>query len=250
MTIFETIDLAAVVACHGRELITEQANLPAKTIATMWSASRSRLDAWDFDLGIYDRSARASKCDFGDRLVRLMLEIHASEVLTRTVATLFAAHDNFHRRQKNSPIGENMLVGQRLASRRAIGLVGEVNASHEALQKAQLVRSTISQYKTITDHLLATFVEFVDIARFAHDPLATTGTARPSPFELSLIVKPLAQTPPIRGINDELNRTFAEGVIGLFGPELFDTFGSLRATMLQRIDRLTDETEALLSGSF
>ncbi len=250
ITIFETIDLAAVVACHGRELITEQAHLPAKSIAKIWAASRSRLDAWDYDLGIYDRAAKGGTCELGDRLVRLMLEIHSSEVLTRTLAALFAAHDNFHRRHKATPIGENLLACQRLATRRAIALVGEVNASHEALQTAQSIRRAIAQYTAITDRLLATFAEFADVARFAHEPSALTGTRPPSPFELSLIVKPLATSPSIKGINSELNRSLAEGIIGLFGPELFDTFGTLRATMLQRIDRLTDETEALITSGF
>jgi hypothetical protein len=248
-TIFEIVDLAAVIACQGRELVVEQFRLSATSISNLWSASRCRLDAWDFDLAIYSRAAAQNQCELGDRLERLVLEIAASDALTRTLAAFCSAHDRHHHRSDATQVGDNMLAAQKLATRRALSLLGDVNASHAAMQKVGQLRQTAQQLATFTDCLIAPFAPFTDVSRYLPAPSQFAGSQPASACELSLRAQPFRTALRVRCINEVLNQSIAAAVIGLFGPELLDSYGSLRATMNARIDRLTGDTESLiLSG--
>ena len=258
MKLLHLVDLAATIACYGRSLVCDQRFLNEDAVTGCWSTARERLDAWEFDYSIYARAARREQCELSPRLCRLVLEIEASQVANRTIAALFAAHDAYHGRSNYVTIGNNLVVNNTAMSDRMHHLLGETKASHESLLAVAKLRSCTQKLHKLSDTLVGGFAAFADIRPFAYDPLAAQEAGEASAAriaeghepldakDMSLILAALARTVQQKVINVDLNKSFAEHVLGFFGPELFDSVGLLRATWLTRMQHTADEAEALI----
>lgn len=253
----ELIEVAGLVAFHGRALLASTARLNDDAVGAYWLASRCRIDRWGYALRGYGQTVRTRAANPSVRLVSLAEEIVVSEVLTRTVAALFHAHDRLHGRRESAPLGQNILAGHREAVDR-LHVVTAAWWSHEATCRRAL-ESLERRCERWTDLLLGYLHEKCDVREFAFDSqrmydFATDhASSRPqSQSELCgnlLIASLRAAFTDVAGgtTNDDLHAQIAGAALGCFGSEAFDSFGLLRSTWLDRMQRTSEETDALIS---
>lgn len=257
MQLLELLEVSALVASNARSLACDQPQLAEQAVVDYWASSRCRFDSWGHDLRTY--SVAASKSEYRPltpRLFRLAVEIETSEVLARTLAALGYAHDTQHHRHETSPITTNVLAGQRDATKRMNDLL--VGRDESAYRDVVRFRNLRTRLHRLTDHLVACFLPFAQVAPFAHDPrdieqlgtLAARRVARGREScdwpTLSGMLSSLGHECGEKGVNRQETHQVAAAVMGLFAPEMFDSFGLLRSTWLRRLERTEGETTVLL----
>jgi hypothetical protein len=257
MFLRELLEVAGLLVIHGPSLLASATRLNDEAIGAYWAASRCRLDRWGYALRVYGHGARGSPSDSTTRLAPLAEEIIASELLTRCVAALFLAHDSLHNRRESAVVGRNILSGHREAVDR-LSAVTSAWWSHESHRSRALV-SLKDRCEQWTDLLLANLHGASDLHEFAFDPqrmldFATDhhdGSSRRSKSRCAslLMASVSAAFQDLRGAgpNCDLHAQIAGAALGCFGAEAFDSFGLLRSTWIDRLQRSIDETALLLS---
>ncbi|WP_442483815.1 hypothetical protein [Aeoliella sp. SH292] len=257
MKLLELLEVSALVASHARSLACDQPQVAEQAVVDYWVASRCRFDSWGHDLRAYGVAASKSEHrPLTPRLFRLAVEIETSEVLARTLAALGYAHDTQHHRHETSPITTNVLAGQRDATKRMTALIAGRDES--AFRDVVRFRNLRTRLHHLTDHLVACFLPFAQVAPFAHNPrdieqlgtLAASRVARGGEScdwpTLSGMLASLGHECSDDGSNDHENHQVAASAMGLFAPEMFDSFGLLRSTWLRRLERTEGETTVLI----
>jgi hypothetical protein len=256
----ELIEVAGLVAFHSRSLFTSMARLNDEAVGAYWLASRCRIDRWGYALRAYSQAAGSPSGNPSVRLVSLAEEIVVSEVLTRTVAALFHAHDQLHGRRESAPLGRNILAGHREAVDR-LHAVTAAWWSHEAACRRAL-ESLELRCERWTDLLLGYLHEKCDVKEFAFDSqrvndfAADHAGSRPQSQSYlcgNLLIASLRAAFADVGSaspNDDLHAQVAGATLGCFGSETFDSFGLLRSTWLDRMQRTMEETDALIGELF
>lgn len=253
----EIIEVAGLVAAHAHSLTADQPQLAEQSIVDYWIASRCRFDAWGHDLRMYSIAAEKSEHrPMTERLFRLAVEIETSEVLARTIAALGFTHDTLHHRHETAPVTGNVLAGHRDVA----GRLNEVIASRDesAFRDVVRFRNLRTRLRHLADHLVACFLPFAPVAAFANNPrdvaslgeraasrVARGGEAADWPT-LSGMIANLRHECGDEGPNASENHKVAAAVMGLFAPEMFDSYGLLRTTWLRRLERTEGETSVLI----
>jgi hypothetical protein len=189
-------------------------------------------------------------------LFRLAVEIETSEVLARTLAAVGHTHDTIHRRHETSPITGNVLAAHRDVARRLNEVLG--NRDDSAFREVVRFRNLRSRLHDLTDHFVACFLPLAPVAAFAHHPrevsslgeqaasrMARGGEAADWPT-LSGLISNLRHECGEAGPNADENYRVAAAAMGLFAPEMFDSYGLLRTTWLRRLERTEGETSVLI----
>lgn len=253
----ELLEVAGLLAASARSLVCDQPELPEQSLVDYWIASRCRFDSWGHDLRLY--SIAGEKTDerpMTTRLLRLAIEIETSEVLARTLAALGFAHDSRHAHHEASPLTSNVLAGQRDATQRLNELLA--NRDETAFRQVAQFRNLRTRLHRLTDRLVACFLPFAQVAAFAQHPrqvaeLGIAAAVRVSRGGEAADWPVLAST--IAGFRHECgeagpnaadNQKVAASAVGLFAPEMFDSYGMLRSTWLRRLDRTQNETSILI----
>lgn len=254
----ELVDLAALIALNGRLLVLESERLVDDSLQTYWSASRCRLDRWG--RGLRTSLEQAPPGDIATSTSwSLLEEIFASEILSRMTAAMFLAHDQFHHRDEAAVIGRNVLYGHIDSRRRALRYVQ--NLSEDVPWLANDVKSLFARCSCWNDLLLGYLLPHCEeVAEFAFDRERTqefacdvdqhavdgTTSDLTATFLRSSLRMALKAREDNQGFSPELNAQIASAVIGCFGPEMFDSFGLLKSTWQQRMERVTDDTISLV----
>lgn len=253
----ELLEVAGLLAANARTLACEQTNLAEQSLVDYWVASRCRFDSWGQDLRMY--AVAASKSEnrpLTPRLFRLAVEIDASEVLARTLAALGFTHDAQHARHETGPITTNVLAGHRdVANRLNEILSGRDESAYREVVRFRNLRTRLHR---LTDELVACFLPFAQVAAFAHNPreiehLGTLAASRAARGEepadwpsLSSTISGLRHECGEAGPNANENHQVASAAMGLFDPEMFDSYGLLRTTWLRRLERTGNDTSVLI----
>lgn len=257
MQTYELVEVAGLLAAHARSLVVDQPQLPEQAIVDYWVGSRCRFDSWGFELRTYSSAVgKQEDRPFSPRLFRLAVEIEASEVLARTVAAIATAHDTVHKRHESAPVTTNTLVCHREAALRLHTLVG--SRDQHAYREVARFRYLRRQLHELTDRFIGCILPLAPVAPYAHDShrardwgeVAAERIARQQePAEWPHLAAEIAKVRhecTAEGPNSEQNHRVAAAAMGLFSPELFDSFGLLRTTWLRRLERVTDETTVLV----
>src|SRR5690606_22632949 len=163
----ELIEVAGLIAFHCRSLFASKTLRNDEAVGAYWLASRCRLDRWGHSLRAYGQATRAPIGNPSVRLVSLAEEIFVSEVLTRTVAALFHAHDHLLNRRESAPVGRNILSGHREAIERLHSVIAAQWAHGAASSRA--LQSLQERCQRWTDLLLGYLHEAYDVNEFAFD---------------------------------------------------------------------------------
>lgn len=256
----ELLEVAGLVAFHGPSLLLSTTRLNDEAVGAYWSASRCRLDRWGYALRAYGHAGREPLGDPTARLAPLAEEIIASEVLTRCVAAMFLMHDNLHERRESAPVGRNILAGHREAVDRLHEVTGAWWSQEAACSRA--LASLEDRCERWTDLLLGFLHGASDVNEFAFDRRRMNGYAEDHADARSrgqetvcanlLIVSLRAAFGDVgRAIpNGDLHAQIAGAALGCFGADAFDGLGLLRSTWLDRMQRTTDETKAMVYELF
>lgn len=253
----EILEVAGLLAAHAPALSSDQPDLPEQSLIDYWVASRCRFDSWGHDLRTYSLAAsRSDDKPFTKRLFRLAVEIDASEVLARTVAALGLAHDTVHKRHESAPVTANVLVGHRDAGVRLNAILS--SRDDAAFREVVRFRNLRTKLRALSDQLVACFLPVAPVTPFAHNPreamrlgevAASRATRGGLPADwpaLSSQLSNLRHECGDEGPNSDQNHRITAAAMGLFAPEMFDSYGLLRTTWLRRIERVESETSVLV----
>jgi hypothetical protein len=269
--------LAAVVAVHGRQLTAASPETMDRMLVVYWRASRCRLDRWCHSLHALSEqsqkhplpSAQSLSEQLDDAASRsqdvvrpwstgadaVVEEILVSEILTRTIAALTAAHDEHHLLAESAPIGRNVFDGHLDARRRALALMA--SPAHRGSIHARAIVALHRQCDRWTDLLLAYLAPFTNVERFAassarvrdfeYDARHHLQSAIASNVAVTMILagmnSSLERLSPDRSPNTDLNMELATAILGSFSSETFDSFGLLRSNWLEGLTDAPDETK-------
>lgn len=253
----ELLEVAGLIASHAPALVNDQPQLPEQSLVDYWVASRCRFDSWGYDLRTYTLAAsRSEQRPLTKRLFRLAVEIEASEVLARTISALGLAHDTAYKQHETAPVTANVLVGHRDAAVRLNAILS--SRDDRAFRDVVRFRNLRTKLRQLSDQLVACFLPLAPVTPFAHNPrevtqlgeVAGSRVARgggPADWPtLSATLANLRHECGEEGPNAEQNHRVAAAAMGLFSPEMFDSYGLLRTTWLRRIERVEGETNVLV----
>ena len=256
----ELVEVAGLVAFHGPSLLPSASRLNDEAVGAYWVASRCRLDRWGYALRAYGHAARGPLGDPAVRLAPLAEEIIASEVLTRCVAGVFLLHDQLHQRCESVPVGRNIVAGHREAVDRLHAVTGAWWPREAASSRA--LASLEDRCERWTDLLLGFLHGASDVNEFAFDRRRMNGYAEDHADAQSRGQTTQSANLLIVGLraafgdvgratpNGDLHAQIAGAALGCFGADAFDSFGLLRSTWLDRLQRTTEETAAMVSELF
>ena len=259
MHVRDLAELAALVCVHHRQLAAASPTSVDDALESYWVASRCRLDRWCRSLRQLSQDATLpSPRPWTPRATRLVEEIFVSEILTRTLTAVLAAHDQYHHRTESEPVGRNVLSGHLDARRRVLRILA--SPAHAGADHAESLAALVRRCDRWSDLLLAQVAPTVAVDHYAADPArvadfaldahgnspsATAERGATSILLASLRVS-LSDLAASHGSNVDLNVAIAAAVIGCFGADFFDSFGLLRSAWLERLQSAPDETLALV----
>jgi hypothetical protein len=255
--------LAALVSTQGTVLIRGTPFIPETGLQQYWSASKTRLDRWGRALkastGLANQNAPPGVQwgVFWDVLV----EILASEVLTRAWTAVLCAHDRLHNQEEAEPIARSVYLGHLEARRRVLSFLAHVERLDpiEVLSLDHL-RSRCERW---SDWLIGHIAISHDVSEFAADPdraavfgrelrAARTRGQDTAAWQLLLASMKVGfrdvsteATP-----NYDLNLAIGASIVGCFTPELFTGSGTLRSAALDPFLHPADDAQCLIESLF
>jgi hypothetical protein len=248
MNAYELVDVAALAAVHGEQLVSADAATINESLTTYWKSSRCRLNRWSRSL-----ASLARQSEWTANELQAVEEILVSDILTRVVAAIAVAHDQRHSPSESAPVARNIAAAHLDVKRRAMALV---LAPHRSADHANELLTLRRQSERWTDMLLSYLTplvatdEFaVDAARvgdFAFDAREHLQSRAASDMAMTMIVAGLRSSfvPISKGssLNADLNSEIATAIVACFAPDFFDSHGYLRSTWLERLRRVPNES--------
>jgi hypothetical protein len=253
----ELVELAALVAEHGPQIIAGKFELSSESLEQYWVASKCRLDRWLRHL--QPRPIEPSPPHDGpDRLSAVVEEIFTSEVLTRVWTAVLAARAARHGQHDGEMIARSVMLSHMEARNRALKLlIHGVRVAPEAAVELNRLRRRSERW---SDVLVGKLLPASDVAVFAVDGDRAREFALDMHYQSGLISerqvwgllmaslraafqRSLHEPSP----NGDLNERIAAGVLGALGPELFDETGQFQS--LRRFHWLNQMDERPLDES-
>lgn len=226
----QLIDMAVWVATHRQGLLVPRTQIPLPAIERYWSSSKCRLDRWGWALKEM-REAIPGPFDQAEEFRALLVEILASDVLTRVWSGLLCAHDQMRGTSEVEPIARSVYIGHLEARHRALTFLLDHSASD--LRWAVEVDRVRRQTERWTDLLLALMSELPGCVEFAvdHERIVEfgLGCGQRSTTAESLVAAGV-RTASRRldqevSPNADLNSAVAASVLGCFPSAAFDGVG-------------------------
>ena len=257
----ELVELAALVATHGRTLLSAAEQVAAAGLEEYWTASKCRLDRWSRTLKQYSLEMpytsgprRAERW----RSVRPVLEeILSGEVLTRVWAAAACTHDRIHGRCEAEPVVRSVYIGHLEARNRALNLMvfGQGFGMQEAVELNRLRRGA----ERWTDLLLGHLYEQFDVEEFAFVPdraeefagdlqhEACAGGGLAWQLTLASLRAAFQRTAASPSPNGDLNERIASGVLRCFDPRMYDSTGLTKSLWMVRMENAAADTAGMIA---
>ncbi len=261
MHVRESLELALLLTSHRGELLTHDQKALCTGLDQYWTASKKRLDVWFRELRNFGEMQRDGSPDARRaawRVIRGVLEeILASEVLTRVWTAQVILHEREIESQVASGIVRSILLGHSEARLRTLRLLLDSMAS---LQDETLALNRLRrQAESWNDLLIGHLPQDPEIQELAFD------RQRAADFAQDLLEQPAMRnggftwqllTTSLRGsfaslvqsspAHAELNRQVAAGILATFEPNVFNATGVLHGRLVQRVAKITDDTQVML----
>ncbi|MEQ8790665.1 MAG: hypothetical protein RIC55_30485 [Pirellulaceae bacterium] len=256
----ELVELAALVATHGRALLFQVQDIPAAGMEEYWSAAKCRLDRWSRSLKQY--SLEIPYATGNERVARwrtirpVLEEILSGEVLTRVWSAVVCTHDRLRGRCEVEPVARSIYIGHLEARNRALNILvyGQGFAMEEAVTLNRLRRGV----ERWTDLLLAHLYDDFGIDEFAFVPERAEEFSRDLRDEAragggiawQLVLASLRAAFPrnlSRGSpSSDLNQRIAAGVLRCFDSHLFDSTGLAKSLWMVRMETAASDTAGMI----
>jgi hypothetical protein len=230
-------------------------SLTAERLERYWTASKCRLDRWQRGLKAACDPARPAHVV--ERVPGLLEEILLSEVLTRVWAALVLAFDRRHGTSDVGPIVRSVYGGHQEARHRTMRLLlSETGLPIAEAVELNRVRRRAERW---TDLLIGHLWEDEAdgelafdrrrAADFAADLREDRHTQSPHawPLLFASLQAAFQQRLEPHSPNADLNEQIASGILGCFGPELFDGIGAVHSLWVVRLLAMTSDTQGLLA---
>lgn len=244
----EFLEIASLIAAHGRNWIASTDPPAAEGLEEYWVASRCRLDRW----GLALRRANDGPVIPWPTLSPLLEQVLASEMVTRAWAAVLCGHDKRHRRRESDPVGRSVLIGHLEARHRVLQML--VHGRGLELEMAQSLSVLCRRTECWTDLVIGSLCAEEDVANLAFSDQRARrysgelSALRPrrgrSPWGLlglslrASFVRWLQQPEP----NTDLNARVAGGILGSIPRAEFDDLGVARSLWYSKLARAIDDT--------
>lgn len=250
----ELVELAAVIAANGPQLIASSAPVSSTALRQYWTASKSRLDRWYRSL----KEHTATPGQHWTQLRPVLDEILTGEVLTRVWTAVVCSHERQGGARDAEPLMRSVLIGHLEARNRVLSLI--VDSSAVSLQAAVALNQLRRRAERWTDLLLGYLGPDCDVGEWAFDSVRaqdfaddwageTRSASRRQAWKLLMaslragFLDPTAKPSP----NADLNTQIATSILASLDPQLFDSTGPMRSLWITRLSIVTSDTQGLLS---
>ncbi len=262
MHVRRLVELAGILASNGPLLLGRSEPFSADGIEQYWTTSKVRLDRWAWRLKKFsqqaDSGSKRQRTQWPDTYA-VMEEILVSEILTRVWTALLSAHDRQCGRDDAEPIARSVLIGHMEARHRVLSLMvrGPGIRVETAVRLNRLRRRT----ERWTDLLIGHLPRQYDVTEFAADPQRAKDFADGVQHRCrlaggrhtwALIIASLRAVfrsglSPLSP-NADLNARIARSILTCLPADAFDATGLLRSALLTRLNKITDETQAMIAS--
>jgi hypothetical protein len=256
----ELVELAALVATHGRALLFQVPDISKPGIEEYWSASKCRLDRWSRSLKQYSLEipyATGNERVARWRTVRPVLEeILTGEVLTRTWAAVACTHDRLRGRCEVEPVVRSVHIGHLEARNRALNIL--VYGQGFALAEAVVLNRIRRGAERWTDLLLAHLYDDFGVDEFTFVPErakefsqdlrdeARAGGSVAWQLVLASLRAAFPRNVSRSSPSSDLNQRIAAGVLRCFNSQLFDATGLAKSLWMVRMETAASDTAGMI----
>jgi hypothetical protein len=240
MQAIELIQLAAMVAVHGRLVVQSRARFPDAALELYWTASKCRQERWARALkNLSSLAADVSQSAgtiFQPDDEWILDEVLTSEVLTRVWTALCRAIDRDQGTDELSPVAASVLTGHLEARHRVLNAM--VYGYGLGVEQAVALNRRRLRNERWTDMLLA-LLQVSNVADFGFEHLRIKQWSRAArndqPRHGLSVIQSLALTTlatndlkssPRMTENSDLNRRIAASIVGCLPTSIFDSLGS------------------------
>ncbi len=265
MHIRQHLELAALVALHGRRLARFATGISETALEQYWVASKQRLDAWNKQLLEFREQQRFEPTPHSVaapalswKQVRSTLdEILLGEVLCRVWTAVVADFDRRRGMRAYDIVVRSTYLGHAEARNKALNVM--VHGRGFPLEEAVELNRCRRRCERWTDMLLAHLDPEADIEPLAFDvhrvrdfaddiksemtkPIAAMGGQLLVQAAHSAFAHYGGETSP----SEELNEQIAAAVMTCFHGELFDSLGLLPSIYMQRLQNVSSDAEGMI----
>jgi hypothetical protein len=250
----DLIDLAALVATHGRAFIEGAGRLSSTSLEQYWTASKCRLDRWSRALKALSTNESVGRFSTAQAVIE---EILLSEILTRVWSGVLSAHDKRRDGLDGEPIARSVYLGHLEARHRALALlVNRPAVGANTIDELNRLRRRAERW---IDLLIGVVFDGDAVNDFAIDPDRArefaadfrdrrNGANEQQAWQLTLaslraaFLKSRERESP----NAESNGQIAAAIVACFPPDLFDATGVLRSLWVVRLTNTTNDAQGML----
>jgi hypothetical protein len=261
MHVRDLVELAAVVAVHAPAFARQGNALPQSAIEQYWVASKCRIQRWQRMLRRLTDAAGQMPLPAAlawPRVLPVLEEILASELLTRIWTAAAVAHDENRSDENLAPIARNIWLSHLDVRRRVLALIAEGQViTPERGQPLDRLRRRLERW---SDMLLAHLSPLIDTAEFAVDAArardfaddlvphaSATERALTCQIVQASLAASLANTLHERSPSADLNRQIASAIHACL-PESLLTSGEVASSLwLERLSRTASGAEQMIA---
>ncbi len=256
------VELAAITAYHCEPFLKATTAMSRSGVETYWVANRNRLETWAMatkELEIIARHQSSSQSnamspeDVWQRVLPLIEEVLASELLTRIWAAIGCELDRRQEAHDVEPFVRSVLVGHLETRHRLLRLVfNKLHLTQEQLRKTDRIRRRTERW---ADVLMGYLHECCDVSEFAFDINRVTdfsnsfkghnGEATSAVLLASLratFQEEFSQRCP----NPQQNSRICEAVMSCFSSDIFDSTGSFSSLWELRLHQAATDTQGMI----
>ena len=238
MQAIELVQLAAMVATHGRVIVQSRVRFPDAALELYWTASKCRQERWSRTLkNLSSMTATApSSALFCPDDERILDEVLTSEILVRVWAAICRANDRELGADDASPVAASVLAGHLDARHRVLNAM--LYGYGLGMEQAVALNRRRLRSERWTDMLLA-MMQLSDIADFGFEHLRIMewsrairndrqrlGPAAINSLTRTTLATAELKTSPRPTENADLNRKIACSILGCLPISIFDSLGT------------------------
>lgn len=257
------VEIAALLASHGKTIGYVRKGLPLAALNAYWIANRQRADQWHEALFVYrhelEKAGASKRVAIWAQLKRVIAEILLSDVLSRTLAAIGAELERDNIDEDTSPITSSVANTQSEARQRSLQLMfdGPGQPLSDAAQLNRL-RFFLDEW---TDMLLAQLGDCHGSRLYCHRmgrmqewvgefDHATESDMVGIDLQLRILGmrRWLAKTSLLGDANPNFNQTIGQSVLAMLRPEWFDSLGCMRSLAAHRMQSIIAETDGMVGS--
>lgn len=257
------VEVAALLAGHGKAIAYSRMGLPLPALNAYWIANRQRADQWHEAIHIYrsqlETAGMSKRLILWGELRGVISEVLLSEVLTRVLAAVGAELERENIDDDVSPITSSVASTHAEARQRCLQLMvdGPNQPTSDAVQLNRL-RLYLDEW---TDMLLAQIGDCHGARLYCHRLTRMQEWAeefdanQESDFggidmQLRLLGmrRWLARSPVIVDANPNLNQSIGRASMAMLRPEWFDSLGCMKTLASHRIQAIISETDGMITN--